>query len=131
MVAVQVSPANIGIALGRDLTPAEVVQAEQLVADASLLLRAGFGRRGWGWDDADAATVNYVIREVVVARLRQPDPGKTRYEVAIDDGRVATQWQASDGRLTISDDLWQLLAPPSVSMGSDAFTIRPTYQGGW
>lgn len=112
---------QIGITLGRQLSPAEQAQAEQWLAQARLLIR----RRYPTLDYLDQDALGVVLVEMVAARIRNPDPVSTRTsQVSVDDGSVqqASTYQKATGVLVVEDWMWELLAPDGS--GGGAFSIR-------
>lgn len=108
-----VATVDIETALGRTLTQSEAGQADQWIADARLLIEVRLG---------DLAALNqtaldYVVREAVVARFRNPEGFQSE---SIDD--YTYRHGAETRRVTILDEWWRLLSP---SGGGGAFTIRP------
>lgn len=99
---------------------AEAAQWEQLVADALLLIRARLGDPA----NLDPENLGYVVREAVVAHLRNPDDA-TQVDVAVDDARVSRRYSSSAGRVTILAEWWDMLAPTA---DSPAFSVRPTFE---
>lgn len=108
-----VTPEMIAVALGRT-APAdpsiEFSQWEMWVADALLLIEARLGDP----DELDQAKLDYVIREAVVAHIRNPDSA-TQVTVAVDDASSSRTYRSSRGRIGILDEWWDLLSPTSTS----------------
>lgn len=112
---------QIGITLGRQLSPVEQDQAEQWLGQARLLIR----RRYPTLDHLDQDALSVVLVEMVAARLRNPDPVSTRSSsVSVDDGSVQQQstYMRATGVLSVEDWMWELLAPDGS--GGGAFSIR-------
>lgn len=105
---------DIETALGRTLTGLEPAQADQWIADALMLVDARLGDVGV----LDQARLDFVVREAVVARFRNPDGHE--YE-AIDDYRHG--FAKETRRVTILDEWWDLLAPGSGSGAQGAFVV--------
>lgn len=109
-MAVSVEVPDIETALGRPLTATEQAQTTQWVGDALMLIEARLG-------DPAALTesaVDYVVREAVVARFRNPDGYQSE---SIDD---YTYRHASETRrITILPEWWELLSPAAT-----AYTVR-------
>jgi hypothetical protein len=104
---------DVAVSLGRPISdPNEEAQVEQWIADAELLIRLRLGELALLDEDA----VGYVVREAVIARLRNPDG--YQYE-AIDDYRYGLPNESR--RITILDEWWDMLTPDGAS---SAFTIR-------
>lgn len=109
---------DIAIALGRaeDVPAAGGSVGRQWsmwMEDARMLIRARLG----DLDALDQESLDYVVREAVVAQIRRPDDA-TSVEVAVDDGRVARRYSSSRGRVTIRDEWWTLLNPDSGKGGA-------------
>ena len=110
---------DVAVSLGRPITESsEIAQVNQWIADALLLIAARLG------DTAllDQAVLDYVVREAVTARLRNPEGYQSE---SIDD--YTYRWGSSAGRVAILDEWWRMLSPSS---GTGAFTIRPYYDDG-
>lgn len=106
-VAVQ----DIETALGRTLTSQETDQADQWIGDARMLVEVRLGDLTL----LNQTALDYVTREAVVARFRNPDGYESE---GIDDYRY--KLPAETRRVTILDEWWRLLAPSS----SSAFTVQ-------
>lgn len=121
---------DIAVALGRT-TPAtgsvESAQWEMWVGDALMLISARLVGELTGQveslDDLDQPTLDYVVREAVVAQVRRPDDA-TQVEVRVDDGAVGKTYRTGSGRVTIRDEWWDLLSPTDSDRG--AFSIFPS-----
>lgn len=113
-MTVQVS--DIETALGRTLTTSEEVQANQWIADALLLIGARLG------DTAllDQQALDYVVREAVVARFRNPEGYQSE---TIDD--YTYRHGNETRRVTILPEWWALLSPTG---NRGAFSTRPTFE---
>ena len=100
---------TIAVALGRT-APATgdpaLAQWQMWIADALMLIQARLGDP----ELLDQAALDYVVREAVVAHLRNPDDA-TQIAVQIDDGNVSRSFRSSRGRVTILDEWWALLSP--------------------
>lgn len=108
-----VTPSMIAVALGQAAPAsgsATESQWQMWIDDALLLIEARLG------DVAalDAAKVDYVVREAVVAHVRNPDDA-SQVAVSIDDGSVSRSYRSSRGRVTILDEWWNLLSPSKPS----------------
>lgn len=94
----------------------------QWIADVELRLRLHFGDR---LPDLDTGAVDYVIREVVAARLLRPRDESSSQSVAVDDATVTRRWETSGGQGRSWDD-WLAwldgLLPDATSGG--AWSIR-------
>lgn len=121
-----VTPDDIAVALGRT-TPdeAQYEQWAMWIADARMLITARLVGDGTGQvaslDDLDQPTLDYVVREAVVAQVRRPDDA-THVEVRVDDGATSRTYRSGSGRVTIHDWMWDLLSPTDSDRG--AFSIR-------
>ena len=112
-MTVQVS--DIETALGRTLTSVEQLQAEQWIADTLLLIEARLGDPTL----LDAARLDYVVREAVVARFRNPEGFQSE---TIDD--YTYRHGSETRRITILPEWWELLRPTSEG---GAFSTRPGF----
>src|SRR5690348_10331589 len=110
-----VTVSDIETALGRTLTASEQAQATQWISDALMLIGARLG------DTAllDQAVLDYVVREAVVARFRNPDGYQSE---TIDD--YTYRLPNETRRITILPEWWDLLSPATQS---GAFSTRPTF----
>lgn len=113
-MTVQVS--DIETALGRTLTTQEQAQATQWIADALMLIGARLGDPA----ELDQDALDYVVREAVVARFRNPEGFQSE---SIDD--YTYRHGSETRRVTILPEWWELLAPARVS---GAFSTRPTFE---
>ena len=94
---------DVATSLGRPITDAtEIAQVNQWLGDAELQIRLRLGDVSL----LDQDVVEYVEREAVVARMRNPDG--YQYE-AIDDYRYGLPNESR--RVTITDEWWQMLSP--------------------
>lgn len=117
-----VTPEDIAVALGRpapDSDSPEYKQWTLWIGDAQLLIQARLG----DLTALDQTTLDYVVREAVVAQVRRPDDA-TSVDIAVDDGHVARTYRSSAGRVTIRDEWWDLLSPTTRNHG--AFSITPS-----
>lgn len=94
--------ADIETALGRTLTDVEEAQATQWIADALVLVEARLG------DPAllNQSRLDFVVREAVVARFRNPDGYASE---TIDD--YTYRLPSETRRITILPEWWDLLSP--------------------
>ena len=116
-----VTPENIAVALGQPAPDPDSPawgQWELWIADAEMLIEAR--RVEVGAAQPDAAKVDYVIREAVVAQIKKPDDA-TQVTVSIDDGSTSKSYRSSKGRVTILDEWWKLLG--LVASDGKAFHI--------
>ena len=107
---------DIETALGRTLTDPETAQADQWISDALLIIGARLG------DVAllDQPTLDYVVREAVTARFRNPEGYQSE---SIDD--YTYRHGTETRRVTILPEWWDLLSPSSESA---AFSTRPGFE---
>lgn len=111
-----VQMSDIETALGRTLTDSEKAQATQWIADALMLIEARLGALA----DLDANVLDYVVREAVSARFRNPEGYQSE---TIDD---YTYRHGSDTRrVTILPEWWDLLTPLRESA---VFSARPQFE---
>jgi hypothetical protein len=105
---------DVGVVLGREIvTEAEQGQVTQWIADAELLIGARLGDLA----ELDQDILAYVVREAVVAMMRNPEGYQSE---TIDD--YTYRYGTSSGRVGILSEWWDLLTP---SVSSNAFTISP------
>lgn len=127
-----VTPETIATALGRTapLSGPEYDQWDMWIGDARMLITARLVGTNAGQvaslDDLDQTTLDYVVREAVVAQVRRPDDA-TQVELRVDDGATSRTYRTGAGRVTIRDEWWDLLSPTDSSGG--AFSIRPSRSG--
>ena len=107
---------DIETALGRTLTAVEQPQATQWISDALLIIGARLGDVA----SLDQPTLDYVVREAVAARFRNPEGYQSE---TIDD--YTYRHGTETRRVTILPEWWELLSP---STQSGAFSTRPTFE---
>jgi hypothetical protein len=97
---------DIETALGRTLTDTETAQADQWLSDALLIIGARLG------DVAllDQPTLDYVVREAVTARFRNPEGYQSE---SIDD--YTYRHGSETRRVTILPEWWDLLSPAATA----------------
>ncbi len=123
-----VTASMIATALGRSAGPTvtEYEQWEMWIDDALMLIDAR--KTALGVIPAlDAAKVDYVVREAVVAQVRRPDDA-TQVTVSVNDASTSKTYRSSRGRVEIIDEWWVLLDLTSVNSG--AFSVDTGYGGG-
>lgn len=110
-----VEVSDIETALGRTLTSPEAAQAAQWIADALMLIEVRLG------DPAllNQGALDYVVREAVVARFRNPEGFQSE---SIDD--YTYRHGSETRRVTILAEWWELLSPAG---NSGAFSTRPGF----
>lgn len=113
-MTVQVS--DIETALGRTLTVGEQAQAVQWIADALMLVGARLG----DVSELDQVALDYVVREAVVARFRNPEGYQSE---SIDD--YTYRHGNETRRVTILPEWWDLLSPAGQA---GAFSTRPGFE---
>ena len=121
-----VTPQTIAVALGRtapEQGTAEFDQWSMWINDALLLIQARLG----DLSALDSAALDYVVREAVVAHVRNPD-NATQVSLSVDDATSSRTYRTSRGRVTILDEWWALLSPTtSVGRGFEIDTMpNPT-----
>ena len=108
-----VTPGMIAVALGRtapDSGSVEFAQWSLWVDDALMLIESRLGDPSL----LDQAKLDYVVREAVVAHVRNPDSA-TQVTTSIDDASSSRQYSTSYGRVRILDEWWDLLSPSRPS----------------
>ncbi|WP_330473824.1 hypothetical protein [Terrabacter sp. C0L_2] len=114
-----VSPDSVAVELGRPTPLSESDSARfQSWIDQALYL---IGRR-YSIDALNSADVDYVVLMAVAEHARHADSAK-KVTVSVDDGNVSKEYDTPSSRVSIWDDLWDVLEP-QVS-GGGAFTIGP------
>lgn len=111
-----VAVSDIETALGRTLTATESQQATQWIADALLLIEIRLGDPA----ELNQGALDYVVREAVVARFRNPEGYQSE---SIDD--YTYRHAAETRRVTILSEWWDLLSPAAQA---DAFSTRPGFE---
>ena len=117
-----VTPDDIAVELGRTAPPAsdpEYAQWQRWISDALFLITKRLGPLA----ALDGETVDYVVRQAVVAHVRRPDDA-TQVAVSVDDGPGSKSYRSSRGRVEILDEGWALLMPASTA--TRAFSVRPS-----
>lgn len=104
-----VANSDVETSLGRLLTGIELAQVEQWVGDARLQVRLRLGDLSL----LDQPTLDYVVREAVVNRLRNPEGMASE---TIDD--YTYRLPSETRRVTILPEWWDMLAP-----ATSAYTI--------
>ena len=116
-----VTPSMIAVALGQAAPESGSIQEQQWelwISDAEMLIEA----RRLSFNpvpDIDAAKIDYVVREAVVAQVKKPDDA-TQVTVSVDDGSTSKSYRSGRGRVTILDEWWLLLG---LTETSGAFSI--------
>lgn len=104
-----VTPAMIAVALGVTAPePGSITeqQWELWISDAEMLIQTRVDQLGV--PDPDAAKLDYVVREAVVAHVRRPDDA-TQVTISVDDGSSSKTYRSGKGRVVILDEWWALL----------------------
>jgi len=105
-----VTPNMIAVALGLAAPVSNSVQEQQWdmwIADAVMLIDNRIALLALTTTPS-AATVDYVVREAVVAQVKKPDDA-TQVTISVDDGSSSRTYQSGKGRVTILDEWWLLL----------------------
>lgn len=118
-----VTPEKIAVALGVAAPEPDsitwgqwslwVEDAEMLIEDRRLKLDAY---------PVDAAKLDYVIREAVVAHVKKPDDA-TQVTVSVDDGQTSRSYKSGKGRVTIVDEWWAFLGLTEPDEGAFAVNM--------
>lgn len=111
-----VAISDIETALGRTLTASEQDQANQWIADALMLVEVRLGDP----TELNQAALDYVVREAVVARFRNPDGYQSE---SIDD--YTYRHGVETRRVTILPEWWDLLSPV---VESERYSVRPAFE---
>lgn len=116
-----VTPGKIAVALGQATPEPNSIMEQQWfmwVEDAAMLIE---DRRITlaVTDQIDAAKLDYVIREAVVAHIKKPDDA-TQVTTSVDDASTSRSYKSGKGRVTIIDEWWLLLG---LTETSGAFAV--------
>lgn len=115
-----VTPSMIAVALGVTAPVSDSptdLQWEMWIADAVMLIETR--RLLLEAEAIDAALLDYVVREAVVAQVKKPDDA-TQVTVSVDDGSTSKSYRSGKGRVTILDEWWTLLG---LTEPSGAFAL--------
>lgn len=115
-----VTPANIAVALGRDTPDAPIYEQWEMWIDDAIMLIEARAEALEVTDPLDAAKLDYVVREAVVAQVRRPDDA-TQVTVSVTDASTSRSYQRSGGRVTIRDEWWTLLGLTSATTGISSY----------
>lgn len=105
-----VTPSMIAVALGVAAPESGSVTEQQWdmwIDDAGMLIETRAETLGIT-DPIDAAKLDYVVREAVVAHVKKPDDA-TQVVISVDDGSTSKSYRSAKGRVTILDEWWILL----------------------
>lgn len=122
-----VKPEDITTALGRP-TPATAAQVNQWnfwIDAAYRAIQRRAERLGVDYAGLNEQDRDYVVTVAVAAQVRRPDDATT-VEVQIDDANTRRTYSSSTGRISIADDLWEMLGLEDPSE-SGSFSISPSY----
>lgn len=117
-----VTPADIAVALrrtGPKVDSPEWNQWAMWIGDAEMLIEIRRAEVNPNLS-IDAAKMDYVVRESVVAQVRRPDDA-TQVTKNVDDGGVTKIYKSSAGRVSILDEWWTLLG--LVPTGGQAYSV--------
>lgn len=109
----------IATALGRafdSIAETEDAQWSMWIDDALMLIEARLGDPA----ELDQARLDYVVREAVVAHIKNPD-NATQVSQTLGDASESKTYRTSKGRVVILDEWWNLLSPEDGQAG--AFVI--------
>jgi hypothetical protein len=124
-----VTPAMLAIALGVAAPVPDSVteqQWEMWVDDAEMLIEDR--RVALGAAAIDAAKLDYVVREAVVAHIKRPEDA-TQVTISVDDASTSKSYRSGRGRVTILDEWWVLLGlSPTAGKAFEVDTL-PTGAG--
>ena len=111
------TPADIATALGRPSPDAGSVTESQWqmhIDDALMLIDDRATRLAI--TEVDAAKLDYVIREAVVAHVLRPDSA-TQVTISVDDASTSKTYRSSTGRVSILDEWWALMGLAGAGRG--------------
>lgn len=115
-----VTPSIIAVALGVAAPEPDSITEQQWdlwISDAEMLIETR--RVALAVETIDAAKLDYVVREAVVAHVKKPDDA-TQVTVAVDDASTSKTYRSGKGRVTILDEWWVLLG---LTDAKGAFTL--------
>lgn len=104
-----VTPDMLAVALGQAAPDSGSIteqQWEMWIEDALMLIETR--RIQLDVAEPDAAKLDYVVREAVVAHIKKPDDA-TEVRVSVDDASTSRSYRSGKGRVTILDEWWTLL----------------------
>jgi len=111
-----VTVSDVAVSLGRPISSTEeTAQVTQWIADARLLISARLGDLA----ALDQPVLDYVTREAVVERVRNPEGYQSE---TVDD--YTYRYGNTAGSIVIRDEWWRLLDPDT---GAGAFSGRPYF----
>ena len=120
-----VTPAMIAVALGvaaPESGSATEAQWQMWIDDAAMLIEDR--RTTLVVDPIDEAKVDYVVRNVVVAKAQRPQDGVSQVTTSVDDGSVSRTYRSASKDLSaLLEDWWAFLG--LVSAGG-AFSLELT-----
>lgn len=105
-----VTPDTIATALGRpslDPQTPTALQWDMWISDALMLIETRVDSIT-PVPTVSQARLDYVIREAVVAHVRNPD-NATQVTVSVDDASTSKTYRSARGRVAIADEWWTLL----------------------
>ena len=124
-----VTPAMIAVALGVAAPdPGSITEGQwqMWIDDANMLIDTQATALGVDVGTIDAAKIDYVVREAVVAQVRRPDSA-TQVTVSVDDASTSKTYRSSTGRVSILDEWWALLGlTPAGGRAFDVDTVSTT-----
>lgn len=128
-----VTPEKIAVALGQAAPLADSVtykQWQMWVEDAEMLIETR--RAELGKPVPDAAKLDYVVREAVVAHIKRPEDA-TQVTVTVDDATSSRTYKSGRGRVTILDEWWVMLGLVATSgaFSIDTVPTRPACSVPW
>jgi hypothetical protein len=85
------------------------------ISDATMLIEARKAELGIV-TAIDAAKLDYVVRQAVVAHVQRPDDA-TQVSISVDDGSTSRTYRSGKGRITILDEWWTLLGLTDPTTG--------------
>lgn len=122
-----VTPETIAVALGRTAPSSGSVEFEQWsmwISDARLIIEKRLG----SLTELDQDVLDYVVREAVVAHVRNPD-NATQVSYSVDDASSQRTYKSSRGRVEILDEWWAMLSPDSTAGKAFEVDTMPTDAG--
>jgi hypothetical protein len=94
----------------------QAAQWNMWIADALMLIEARKAELSIE-TELDAAKLDYVVRQAVVAHIQRPDDA-TQVTISVDDGSSSRTYRSGKGRIVILDEWWALLGLIGLSSGA-------------
>lgn len=122
-----VTPDMIAVAMGVAAPETDSIQWQQWqlwIDDALMLIENRADQLEIDVATIDAAKLDYVIREAVVAHVKKPDDA-TQVTISVDDASTSKSYRSGKGRVSILDEWWTLLGLVAKDSGAFAIDMVP------